>query len=69
MQTGEPRWANKRDAAEHIGVSEVTLWRMVRDGKVTAYTHAGITRYNLTELDEAFLSGAESVTAGATRAG
>ena len=25
------------EAAQHLGVSEVTVWRWIRDGKLTAY--------------------------------
>ena len=44
------------DAAEHAGVSRVTIWRMVKEGRLAAYQNPRDRRVKLvkrTELDEA----------------
>lgn len=47
-----PRWATKRQAADHLGVSVRTIDRFITDKRLTAYRLGHkITRVDLNEVD------------------
>lgn len=47
-----PRWATKREAAEHLGVSLRTIDRFIAEGKLPAYRHGQrMTRVDLNDVD------------------
>lgn len=46
-------WLKPKEAIEYLGISKATFYRMVKDGRITAYALAGTDdkRYKLEELD------------------
>lgn len=51
-----PTWLTGTEAIKHIKVSTSTFYRLVREGKITAYTLPGMKdpRYKQEELDALF---------------
>jgi excisionase family DNA binding protein len=48
-----PIWLAAKEAMEYLRISKATFYRMVRDGRITAYQIAGTSekRYQQEELD------------------
>ena len=44
-------WLNVREAAEYLGVSEPTIFRWMRDGKVSFFKMGNSTRFKRANLD------------------
>lgn len=44
-------WLTIREAAEHLGVSEPTIFRWMREGKVSFFKLGGATRFKRENLD------------------
>jgi excisionase family DNA binding protein len=44
-------WLNTREAAEYLGVSEPTIFRWMREGKVSFFKLGGSTRFRRENLD------------------
>ncbi len=44
-------WLTVREAAEHLGVSEPTIFRWMREGKVSFFKLGGATRFKRENLD------------------
>lgn len=64
-----PRWANDKAAAEHLGVARATIHDYVRRGIVTRHTIAGTARYDLNELDDILRGATPATPNGHTDAG
>jgi len=45
------KWFNVREAAEYLGVSEPTIFRWMRDGKVSFFKMGSSTRFRRANLD------------------
>ena len=49
---GRERWVGLKAAAEHLGISKVTLRRWIKDGRLTPKrTPGGEYRFRISELD------------------
>lgn len=46
-------WLSPKQAAEYLDVSESTIYRLTRAGKLKAYKIGGLRRYRRDELDAA----------------
>lgn len=49
------RWASRKATAEHLKISERTVTEMVSDGRIVAYRLGGTVRFDLAEVDRAFV--------------
>lgn len=46
-----PDWMTTKEAAEYLKVSEATIYRWARDGKLPAYRIGATRRYKREDLD------------------
>lgn len=62
-----PKWLTGKEAMEHLRVGKSAFYKLVREGKITAYTLPGLAdpRYKQEELDALFTP-APKEGAGAT---
>lgn len=53
-QAERRRWAKLAEAAEYLGVTEQTIYQMIRDGRLTGYRNGPrLVRVDLNEIDAA----------------
>jgi excisionase family DNA binding protein len=45
------RWLNAKEAAEYLGVSQPTIFRWMKDGRLSFYRVGGSTRFTAEDLD------------------
>lgn len=61
------RWVSRQGAADYLGVSVTTLYRLVSAGRITRYPiiegQAGTIRYDLNEIDQMVLACAAPASA------
>ena len=53
----EKQWMKIPEAAEYLGVSETSIYRWIRAGKLPGYKAEGITRLKKSDLDNFLESG------------
>lgn len=48
-----PAWGNGKEAAQHLGMTQTTFYKLVQKGVIKGYKPSGAktTRYNFAELD------------------
>lgn len=63
----KPRWFSVKDAAEYLEVGEPTLYRWMRDGKITYRKVGDSTRFLQEDLDSAVQIFPSQVDAGGVR--
>ena len=53
-EAGSAGWLSAKDAQKHLGISNTTFFKAVRDGQIKGYTLAGTgdPRYSISELNE-----------------
>lgn len=52
-----PKWLTGTEAIKHLNIGRATFYRLVKEGKIVAYTLPGMNdpRYNQDELDALFI--------------
>ena len=58
----EKHWLKIAEAAEHVGVSRMTVYRWIRQGKLPSHKVGGIVRVKLEDVDKLLEEGREIST-------
>ncbi len=60
----DKKWFVSEEAAEYLSISESTLFRWVKSGKLPIYRIEGISRFKVSDLDDFMESGKSIKTGG-----